>query len=292
MTDIIKIMPIEQCKAVSSGCQSYPQDYASRMPGYSWGKPKATAVASYAMTQLETARANDVATHEANGPAIAANLEVAKRVRVFMEQIGMPASYSERDTKSRSRYPKTIRHDAGYLQDLRRECKTDDGFAYATSTYERLKKTYEEYADKVAREAEAEAGRAQREQEEALAKRKADMELAAMLLRYELPLESDWSDVLEHLRTKDQRLDLAIAMRDTRGDWSEGAYRVKNALQRFTIHTNEDKDIVADVAAHLVDFEDGRVFRDCEWNYDRILGTVVDSQLVADAEIARKNMED
>ncbi|MFX6246442.1 hypothetical protein ABTF77_21310, partial [Acinetobacter baumannii] len=78
---------------------------------------------------------------------------------------------------------------------------------------------YEEYADKAAREAEAEAGRAQREQEEALAKRKADMELAAILLRYELPLESDWSYVLEHLRTKDQRLDLAIAMRDTRGDW-------------------------------------------------------------------------
>ncbi|MEV8761060.1 hypothetical protein AB0067_27540, partial [Klebsiella pneumoniae] len=94
MTDIIKIMPIEQCKAVSSGCQSYPQDYASRMPGYSWGKPKATAVASYALAQLEAARAKDLATHEANGPAIAANLGVAKRVRAFMEEVGMPASYS------------------------------------------------------------------------------------------------------------------------------------------------------------------------------------------------------
>ncbi|QNB08391.1 DUF1631 domain-containing protein [Herbaspirillum frisingense] len=289
MTESIKILPVEPCGAVGK-CMSHPSSYASSLSSYS--KPTTARIASYALTQLETARAKDLATHEANEPAIAANLEVAKRVRVFMEQIGMPASYSERDTKSRSRYPKTIRHDAGYLQDLRRECKTDDGFTYATATYERLKKEYQDYADKAAREAEIEAGRAQREQEEALAKRKADMALAAILLRYELPLESTWSDVLDHLRTKDQRLDLAIAMRDTRGDWSEGAYRVKNALQRFTIHTNEDKDIAADVAAHLVEFEDGRVFRDCEWNYDRLLGTVVDRQLVADAEIARKNLED
>ncbi|MFS2113339.1 hypothetical protein [Herbaspirillum frisingense] len=289
MTDSIKILPVQPCGAVGK-CMSHPSSYASSLSSYS--KPTTARIASYAMTQLETARAKDVATHEANEPAIAANLEVAKRVRVLMEEIGMPASYTERDTKSRSRYPKTIRHDAGYLQDLRRECKTDDGFTYATSTYERLKKEYQDYADKAAREAEIEAGRAQREQEEALAKRKADMALAAILLRYELPLESTWEDVLEHLRTKDQRLDLAIAMRDTRGDWSEGAYRVKNALQRFTIHTNEDKDIAADVAAHLVDFEDGRVFRDCEWNYDRLLGTVVNRQLVADAEIARKSLED
>ena len=36
-----------------------------------------------------------------------------------MAEIGMPKSYSERDTKSRARYPKTITHSAGYIADLR-----------------------------------------------------------------------------------------------------------------------------------------------------------------------------
>lgn len=33
-----------------------------------------------------------------------------------------------------------------------------------------------------------------------------------MLLRYQLPIESTWSDVLDHLRGKHQRLGLAVAM--------------------------------------------------------------------------------
>lgn len=288
MSENTKIMPVQECKAVSGGCMSHPSSYASSLSTYS--TPTAARVASYAMTQLETARAKDVATHEANAPAIAANTVVIERVRDFMAEIGMPASYSERDTKSRSRYPKSIRHDAGYLLDLRRECKTDDGFSYATSTYERLKKTYQDYADAAKKEADAAAAEAAQAKERELEKRKADMELAAILLRYELPIESGWFCVLERLREKDQRLDLAIAMRDTRGDWTEGAYRVKNALQRFTIHTNEDKDIAADVAACLIDFDDGRVFRDCAWNYDRLLDSVQDRQLVADAEVARNRL--
>jgi hypothetical protein len=123
-------------------------------------------------------------------------------------------------------------------------------------------------------------------------KRKADMELAAILLRYQLPLESSWSDVLEHLRGKDQRIDLAVAMRQTRGDWSDGCYRVTDAIRRFTIRTDEDKEIAADVLGCTAEFGDGRVFRDTAWSYDALFASVADRQLAADAQTALERAND
>ena len=108
----------------------------------------------------------------------------------------------------------------------------------------------------------------------------------SMLLRHELPIESSWDDVLEHLRKKDQRLDLAVAMEQTRGDWSDGPYRVRNALDRFQIHIDEDKAIATDVASCLYDFEDGRVFRDTTWSYSALYESVADKQLVSDCQTA------
>lgn len=238
------------------------------------------------------ARARDVATHEKNLPAIEANKAVRARVEALMAEVGMPASYTERDTKSRARYPKTIRLDAGYLGDLRRHCRTDDSFDHATSTYERLKKEYDAYATRAEEEAKQADAKKAREAEALVEKRKADMELAAMLLRYQLPLESTWSDVLEALCEKDQRLDLAVAMQRTRGDWSEGPYRVKNALDRFQIETTEDKDIANDVLSCLEDFEDGRVFRDTSWSYGRLFAEAADQQLSTDVQKALQHAGD
>ena len=294
MTEPQKILPIEQCGAVGK-CQAHPSGYESSLRGsYSYSTPTKERVATYALQQLEAARANDVALHEANIPKLQHNIVVAQRVEALMAEIGMPTRWSERDRNSRARYPKTISHDAGYITDLRRECKTGDGFAFATRTYEDLKRRYEEYAEAGKREAEAAAREREREQQAALDKRKADMELATLLLRYELPVESTWSDVLEHLCGKHQRLPLAVAMQQTRMDWNEGPYRVTDALRAFQIETNEDKDIAAGVAACLVDFDDGRVFRDTTWSYDALFASVAKDQpqIVADLKTALERAQE
>lgn len=285
----VTIQPVELCNAIGK-CMASPSSYASSLSSYQAGKPR--AVASHALRMLEEARARDVATHEKNLPAIEANKAVRARIEALMTEVGMPASYTERDTKSRARYPKTIRHDAGYLGDLRRHCRTDDSFDHATATYERLKKEYDAYAARAEEEAKQADAKATREAEALLEKRKADMELAAILLRYELPLEFTWSDVLETLCAKDQRLDLAVAMQHTRGDWSEGAYRVSNALGRFKIETTEDKDIANDLLSCLEDFEDGRVFRDTTWCYSRLFAEAADQQLSADVQKAMSRAGD
>lgn len=285
----ITIQPVEPCGAVGR-CMSSPSSYASSMSSYQSGKPR--AVAAHALRMLEEARARDVATHEKNLPAIEANKAVRARVEALMAEVGMPASYTERDTKSRARYPKTIRHDAGYLTDLRRHCPTTDSFEHATVTYERLKKVYDDYAARAEEEAKEADAKREREAAALVEKRKADMELAAMLLRYQLPLESTWSDVLDALREKDQRLNLAAAMQLTRGDWSEGPYRVRNALDSFQIETTEDKDIANDVLSCLDGFEDGRVFRDTSWSYGRLFAEAADQQLSADVQKALQHAGD
>lgn len=287
-TEPTKIHTVEMCGAIGK-CMASPQSYASNLSSYQQGNPR--QVAAHALRKLEEARALDVATHEKNLPAIEANKAISERVEALMAEIGMPKSYSERDRTSRARYPKSITHSAGYITDLRRHCLTDDGFAMATQTYERLKRDYDAYAVR----AEAEAAEADRKRERDAAavveKRKADMELAAILLRYELPIESDWPEVLEALCAKNQRLDLAVSMKATRMDWSDGPYRVRHSLDRFTIESTEDKDIANDVLECLADFEDGRVFRDTTWNYDRLFASVEDETLRADCAKAFERSE-
>lgn len=288
MSEPTKIMPVELCGLVNK-CMSSPSSYASYM---TYGSKSPTAVAAHALRELEAARAKDVATHERNLPAIENNKVIAARVEALMIEIGMPKSWSERDTKSRSRYPKTITNEAGWIGDVRRNCKTDDSFTHATSSYERLLKDYTAYAERAQVEADQAAKKVQAERDAELAKRKTDMELAAILLRYELPIESDWSDVLDHLCSKDQRLNLAVAMEQTRNDWNEGPYRVRGALNGFNIESTEDKDIANDILGCLEDFEDGRVFRDTTWNYSRLFGSVADQQLVTDCRTAMQHTGD
>ncbi|CAJ3096786.1 Uncharacterised protein [Burkholderia pseudomallei] len=288
MSDDRKIRTVEQCGFVNK-CMASPQSYASSLSSYR--TPSAKTVADHALAQLEAARAKDIALHEANLEAIERNKGTADRVRAFMEEIGMPKSWSERDTKSRARFPKNITRDAGWVGDIMRFIKTDDGFAYATSTYERLKRDYDAYAATAARETEQAELQRQRAAEAEREARKANIELARIVLRYELSDESTWDDVLDVLRTKDQRVDLALAMMATRGDWSEGPYRVRDAIDRFTIVTDEDKEIANDVIACLHDFCDGRVFRDTTWNYDRIMASVADQQLATDALMAYQRRE-
>lgn len=287
MSEETKIHPVELCNAIGK-CMSSPSGYASSLSSYR--TPSAKTVAAHALAQLEAARAKDVATHEANLPAMEINKAVAARIEALMTEIGMPKSYRERDLKSRARMPVYITHAAGWIGDVQRNCKFDDGFSTATHTYERLLAGYKAYAERAEKEAGELEAKRQREQADRLEKRKADMELATILLRYALPIESDWSDVLEALRSKDQRLDLAVAMEKTRGDWSEGPYRVSDALSRFTIETTEDKDIANNVLSCLEDFSDGRVFRDTTWSYDALFASAKDMQLATDVQTAMRHI--
>lgn len=222
-------------------CMSSPTSYQDQANRYGSVSKKRTA--AFALEQLAAARAQDEAQHVENLKAMEHNAAIKARVEALMAEIGMPAKVAEIDRKSRARFPKRITRDAGWVEDLRRECKTYDGFDLATRTYEQMKERYELYAAEAEKEDELIAAAKAQAEERRRQEKLANVELAEIVLRYGLDREAEWSDVLESLRGKDQRLDLAVAMSQTRSDWSEGAYRVSAAFGRFTIHDDTDKAI-------------------------------------------------
>lgn len=273
------------------GCQAYPASYKGYM-NYSYLTPTAKMIASHALRQLEEARAKDVAAHGRNVPKIEANKAARAKVEAVMKEVGMPDLFWEFPRNSRARYPKRVKERAGYFRDLERHLPICDGFAAATRTYEMLKARYDEYAKEAEGEAERQAKAAEQERQAELERRRADIRMAKIILRYELPEESDWGDILRALRKKDQRLDLAVAMRQTRGDWTEGYYRVSDALDRFVVKTPEDAAIQTDILSCFNDDIDGRVFRDTAWNYDRLFQSVEDQQLAEDVITAMNAIQD
>lgn len=288
MSAILKIMPIELCGAVRK-CMAHPSSYKSYITNHSHREPSMLRVADHALAQLEAARKVDVERHEKNAEALANNQVIRGRVLALMAEVGMPEKFVQRDPNSRARVPKSMTLRAGYLTDLDRECKVDDGYAFATTSYEQMLKEYQDYRKKAEGEAAREKNLAEIAERERLEKRRADLELVTIIQRYRLPIESEWGDVLEALRTRDQRLDLAVAMEDVRSDWNDGCGAVEFALSRFTIRDNEDKEIAADVLGCTRDFEDGRVFRDTTWSYDALYASAADQQLAADVQAARSH---
>lgn len=290
MTDHLKIMPVEICGAVGK-CMSSPQSYEREATPRFGNKPGPAKIAAFALQKLEEARAIDVARHEKNLPAIENNKAIRAVVEQLMNSIGMPAKHSRKDTRSRARFPKTITEDAGYIGDLARHVPVSDSFDSATTTYNSLKQRYDAYAADAGKQAEKEAAQAAAAEEARKAERRANLALASIILRYGLDQDAEWDTVLSELRKRDQRLDLAIAMEETRGDWSEGFYRVSDALSRFKIETDEDKAIANNIVSCLNidgDYGDGRVFRDTTWNYNVLYAGITDQQLVTDARLARE----
>jgi hypothetical protein len=93
------------------------------------------------------------------------------------------------------------------------------------------------------------------------------------------PLTTTSDDLLENLLSRCKYLRLAYAGQATRGDWSDGPWRVSNALSKFEVITKLDEDIHKEYSEILQEFEDGRSFRDCEYNYD-VLFDMVDPKLM------------
>lgn len=282
MTEM-KIQPVVTAWAIGK-CLSSPSSYESQANRYGTVSKKRTA--AFALQQLAEARAKDEAQAAANLVAMQQNAAIKARVEALMAEIGMPAKVTEVDSKSRSRFPKRVTRDAGWVQDLQRECRTYDGFEQATRTYQQMKERYDLYALEAEKEGELIAAAKAQADERRRQEKLANVELAEIVLRYGLDREAEWSDVLEELRKKDQRLDLAVAMSQTRSDWSDGAYRVSDAFGRFTIQNDEDKAIANCIASILADFEDGRDFRDCAWSYSRLFAEAADQQLSTDIQKA------
>lgn len=111
-------------------------------------------------------------------------------------------------------------------------------------------------------------------------------ELDLLRVKYSANVNANTYDVLELILSQDKYLRLAHAMKETRNDWSNGFYRVLYALLCFKVENEFDNDVIDLIQAILDDEEDdgdGRIFRDCEINYNDLYEKV-NSELFQDYE--------
>jgi len=93
--------------------------------------------------------------------------------------------------------------------------------------------------------------------------------------KYDLDLDANQDDILEKMCSLNKYLELAHGLLENREDWSDGPKSASYALRNFKIETPLDQEIHDNIAPYISDWDgDGRIFRDIEWNYDRIFKMV------------------
>jgi len=239
---------------------------------------------------LDSDLADLLAVHEENKPLIENNKAVREKVGLLMKSIGIPDKYSHSYYKSsRSSKKTTETKRAGYLEDLDRTCFITDGYDTAV-------RTVKERFDVLARQAEAEKVNICKDIQEKAAVEKEKQkvkDLAWLQVKYNLPPDSDFSEIQDVILSMSKYLRLACAMEQTRNDWNDGFYLVENALTGFKVVSDTDKAIEAEIMEILQgDEDDGRIFRDCNYNYSVLYSMVEDAQLVDDLSRVNTYLEE
>jgi hypothetical protein len=203
------------------------------------------------------------------------------RVYQLMETIGIREWYSTFEYKtSRSRTKTEIKHKAGFVSDLDRITPNDN--------YEQLCKQVEQKYEQIKRfgehklkEAEAERAKKEAEEKEKLQQR----ELALLQAKYTPDdANSEIYEIVDVILSKNKYLMLAYWLEKNRGDWSDGYGYAETGLDGFSVETDTDREIEKELSDLVYDYEDvdGRIFRDCKWNYNVLYGMVEDEQLKTD----------
>lgn len=231
----------------------------------SWSRSLVDSESGWARVEREYAE--DVATAKENDKINAANQALVSNLRKVIESAGFP------ETRSEWKRNKLVRVPNEWSKCI--HVASENG----SSAVESRMKEYREHRRTFLEKQRKEQSERERELAAAEAKRRSDIVFVDLCKELELdPLESSADDIERAIRGKCKYLNLAVAMMDTRGDWSDGCYRVESALAEFVASSPVDEDIAANIQSQCDNFDDGRQFRDCEWSYDRLMGELADKE--------------
>lgn len=204
--------------------------------------------------------------------SIAAHNQVVREAAMnFMKSLKVPTKVSYYKT-SRSKYPDY--KDAEWIGEIRKAIPADSGFSVIQRKYDDEKREFERKMKEIIAAEEKEAREKEKENKARL------VTLAVFEVAKELgmeePAKAGVTDVLERILNQNKYLDLAYAMQRNRSDWNDGCDYTESALGRFKVETDVDQQIVDSVSSHCGENwdGDGRIFRDCMWNYDEIFAKV------------------
>ena len=207
------------------------------------------------------------------------NKKVKANALVFMEKLGIQKTKTERVS---ARTYKTRKVTCSWVTELDDFCPI-----YPQGSWDIIKSWHEGQIKKV------EAYYKSIEEEKILKEREAKEEIerqewVALIvktiekyqLKFSVPIPPV-EEVIDEIIKKNKYLYLAYYLAKNRGDWSDGYWYAEIGLRFFTsqksIETADiDSQISENIKQYFYDFNDGRCFRDCEWNYGRLFGIVKD----------------
>ncbi len=215
-----------------------------------------------------------LAIKKKNEEAIKNNVTMYESLRKLIQTIGISSSYK---TLVKGR---TVTRD--WTEGLRAAIPMKDDWEDVQHIYGRKMKEISEWEKEI-------ADKEKRKQQE-----EKDMEwikqVAILADKYGLPISASAYDVLEVILSRSKYLALGDALLRNRNDWSDGPDIVKSELGRFSIENNTDKAIHDALSECIENWNgDGRIFRDCAYNYNRLFG-MVDKSLMDDYKMITANI--
>lgn len=269
-----KFVTLDSC-IVQGPCSRYSVEISSssRWTTPTWRDHVREATAALV---LERARITEI--HEKNLPNIEINKKVRASIVQFMKAVGVDATYSVYERpNTRSKNRQWITKNAGFNDDLLRLGSTSDHFDQSIRTLNDYEKRIQEYSQvKQREEAAIELKNKAKVQQASNLK-----ELAVLAVKYGTAVEAD--EILDAILLKNKYLALGHYLLKNREDWTEGYNYAEQGLAFFNVASEEDAKIHSEITALIENWDgDGRVFRDCEYNYDRLFSIARDAPLIAD----------
>lgn len=215
--------------------------------------------------------------HAINLESIKVNQAIKDKIVFIMNSIGIYDTYSTYEYKTvRSNNKTETKHTAGYITDLNRVISNRDNYDNVIRNINEHKKSTEAYANKLI----ADITKQEKDQLALKTLEEKNKILTYLSVKYELGTVSQYQDVLSAILSKSNLLNLAHAMLKTRNHSSGGFYKVEDAV--FNPTNEIETNIINEIRAILEsDESDGRVFRDCMFNYD-VIFKMVDEKLYED----------
>ena len=161
--------------------------------------------------------------------------------------------------------------------------------------YDRMKEWYKDQIEKIEKYNKEIQEKEDKEEKERQYKIKEGERTALIVtltnkygFKFNIPIPSP-DDLLEELIKKNKYLYLAHYLQLNRGDWNDGYSYAETGLDFFARQPadKQDKEIIRDISSCFEDFSDGRVFRDCTWNYTRLFGIVGEMEPELSADYAK-----
>jgi len=203
--------------------------------------------------------------HEENLKAITNNTAIKTALFKLLENLGVQKTHTEYNTRSHKS------KSYNWPRELGEFIPTNDNWDSVQSRY----KSSIDRANKVKSD-EEDKKQAKIDEAECEKVRTDKIKMMGILAnKYDLDLDANQDDILEKMCSLNKYLELAHGLLENREDWSDGPKSASYALRNFKIETPLDQEIHDNIAPYISDWDgDGRIFRDIEWNYDRIFKMV------------------